>query len=223
MKIIIPAKKHSTRVPNKNWHPFFNEKNLVEIKIEQLMRCCNPTDVYLSSDYWEMETLANKYNINFLKRSPILASDETPWPDALLGIIESTPFDDHEDIAWVEVVNPLFDDYESLFDKWQNVKADHDSLVLVSPINKFLMQANGKPLNFQYGKWHSMSQNMDPLYAWDSACIMKKKDLLYFSYPIGKKPYLFSTNEQCIDIDTLSDFELAQYFYSKKMKHGNKK
>jgi len=222
MKIIIPAKKNSNRVPNKNWRPFYEDKNLVEIKIEQILRCVNPKDVFLSTDFLEMEQLANHYNINFLLRNPIYSSDETPWPDALLGIIKNTPFVENEDIAWVEVINPLFDDYIALFEKWQLVKENYDSIVLVSPINKFLLHSDGRPVNFQFGKWHAMSQNLDPLYAWDSACIMQKKNLLYFSYPIGKKPFLFSTGNQCIDIDTFDDFELAQYYYSKKIKNENK-
>jgi CMP-N-acetylneuraminic acid synthetase len=151
-------------------------------------------------------------------RDPEFASDDTPWPDALSGIIRNTTLSDDETIAWVEVINPLFDDYAALFKKWEEIRHEHDSLVLVSPLNKFLLNKNGRPVNFQFGKWHAMSQNMEPLFAWDSACIMRKKDLLYFSYPIGKTPYLFSTEGQCIDIDTMEDFELAQYFYSKKIK-----
>ena len=222
MKIIIPAKQHSTRVPDKNWRLFYNEKNLVEIKIEQILKSSDPRDVFLSTDYLEMDSLTKKYNINILPRNPLFASDETPWPDALLGIIKDTKFDEEEDIAWVEVINPLFDDYDSFFKKWQKEKDKHDSIILTSPINKFLLNSHGRPLNFQFGKWHSMSQNMEPLYAWDSACIMQKKNLLYFSYPIGKTPYLYSTGTQCIDIDTMEDFELAQYFYSKKNKSENK-
>jgi CMP-N-acetylneuraminic acid synthetase len=216
MKVIIPAKKHSTRVPDKNWRTFHGEKNLVEIKIEQVLGSCDPKDVFLSTDDLSKTSVTEKYGIHLLPRNPVFASDETPWPDALLGIIKDTDFDQNEDIAWVEVINPLFDDYASLFKKWGEVKADHDSIVLTSPMNKFLLDKKGRPLNFQFGKWHAMSQHIEPLYAWDSACIMRKKDLLYFSYPIGKTPYMYSTANQCIDIDTLDDFALAQYYYSKK-------
>lgn len=222
MKIIIPAKKNSTRVPGKNWRIFDNNKNLVEIKIEQVLKAAAPENIFLSTDDAEKESLAKQYGINFLLRDPEFASDDTPWPDALSGIIRNTAFSDDETIAWIEVINPLFDDYASLFRKWEEIRHEHDSLVLVSPLNKFLLNKNGRPVNFQFGKWHAMSQNMEPLFAWDSACIMRKKDLLYFSYPIGKTPHLFSTGEQCIDIDTMEDFEQAQYFYSKKLKSENK-
>lgn len=216
MKIIIPAKKYSSRVPDKNWRLFHEGKNLVEIKIEQLLRSAAAADIFLSTDDQEKQSLTKKYGINLLLRDPLFASDETPWPDALFGIIKETNFNDDDEIAWVEVINPLFDDYANFLKKWEEVKNKNDSLVLASPINKFLLNAKGMPINFQFGKWHAMSQNMESLYAWDSACVMRKKDLLYFSYPIGRTPYIYSTGSNCIDIDTQEDFELAQYYYSKK-------
>ncbi len=216
MKIIIPAKRNSTRVPNKNWRAFFNGQNLVEIKIEQLLKSVNAKDIFLSTDHQEQVEMTQQYGIQLLPRNALFASDDTPWPDALHGIISDTAFHSDESIAWVEVINPLFDNYSALFAKWEEVKHIHDSIVLASPMNKFLMDENAKPINFQFGKWHAMSQNMKPWFAWDSACIMRKRDMLYFSYPIGKSPFLFSTQGHCIDIDTMDDFEMAQYFYSKK-------
>jgi CMP-N-acetylneuraminic acid synthetase len=217
MKIIIPAKRHSTRIKDKNWKTFFQNKNLVEIKIEQLLKSQQPQDIYLSCDSAEMKSLADNYKINFIHRKGALASDDTSWPDALKGMIEELPADLDEDILWVEVINPLFDSYGEMVKTWNLVKAEHDSMVLVAPFTKFLIRENGQPLNFMYGKWHSMSQNMEPTYAWDSACIMKKSDLIYFSYPIGRKPYLYKTQEQCIDIDIPQDFELAQILYKRKI------
>jgi CMP-N-acetylneuraminic acid synthetase len=221
MKTIIPAKKSSSRVPDKNWRPFHENKCLVEIKIEQLLKSTAPSDIYLSCDDNSKKNIADKYGINFLLRNTQYASDDTPWPDALHGIINETSFDNNEAIAWVEVINPLFSDYALLYRIWNEKKAGHDSLVLASPVKKFLLDKMGRPINFQFGKWHSMSQQMEALYAWDSACIMSKKNLLYFSYPIGKTPYIVSTGSQCIDIDTMEDFELAQYYYNKKLQNEN--
>jgi len=217
MKVIIPAKRNSSRVQDKNWRPFYKDKNLVQIKIEQLLTKVLPVDIYLSCDDEEMKKYAAQYGINFILRAPALASDNTPWSDAVKGMVEEMPVNNDEDIAWVEVINPLFSDFDLLFEKWNQVKAQYDSLVLVSPVTKFLLHNNGAPVNFMPGKWHAMSQNLDPLYAWDSVCIMSKKNILYFSYPIGKTPYLFSTESPCIDIDTLNEFELAQLLFAQKI------
>jgi CMP-N-acetylneuraminic acid synthetase len=216
MKIIIPAKRYSSRVKDKNWKVFSGNKNLVEIKIEQLLESQNANDIYLSCDSPELRSIADAYKINFIHRNAAFASDSTPWPDALKGMVEELPAADDEDILWAEVINPLFDGFREMIKTWNRIKSDYDSLILVAPFTKFLIKENGQPLNFMYGKWHSMSQNMEQTYAWDSACIMKKSDLIYFSYPIGKKPYLYKTEEQCIDIDTPQDFELAQLLYNKK-------
>ncbi|MEZ4805505.1 MAG: hypothetical protein R2852_08500 [Bacteroidia bacterium] len=221
MKVLIPAKKESSRLSNKNWREFYKGKNLVEIKIEQVLKSFPASDVYLSSDYIEFKQKAEAYGIHFIHRHKDLASDNTPWPDAFAGIVNEMPVDDEEDIAWVEVINPLFDAYDLLFERWLEVKDQNDSLVLVSEFNKFLMNGAGMPLNFMYGKWHAMSQNKEKQYIWDSACIMKKKDMKYFSYPIGKTPHLFKMESSAIDIDTKDDFKLAQILFSQKYGHAN--
>lgn len=222
MKAIIPAKSSSTRVPDKNWRPFHNDLSLTDIKIRQLLYALSPQDIYLSCDDIGKKTIADRYGIEFMLRKEEYASDATPWPDALHGIISGSGLPDDEDIAWVEVINPLFSDYAALFGKWAEVKTMHDSLVLAAPLTKFLIDGRGAPVNFQYGKWHAMSQHMEPLYAWDSACVMRKRDLLYFSYPIGRTPYIYATEEQCVDIDTMADWELAQYLYAKKLERENR-
>jgi CMP-N-acetylneuraminic acid synthetase len=219
MKIIIPAKKNSSRVPDKNWRPFHNGKSLVEIKIDQVVRHFGTESVFLSCEDPEKKKLADLMGIGFLLRSERWALDSTPWPDVIQGIVQETNFDENEDIFWIEVVNPLFDRYHLMYQKWLEFRETHDSMVLAAPFNKFLITHSGKPVNFQYGKWHAMSQNIEPLYEWDSACIIRKRDLLYYSYPIGRTPAIFSTEDQCVDIDTMKDFELAQYFFNKH--HNN--
>ncbi len=222
MKVIIPAKQNSTRVINKNWRNFHHGKNLVEIKIEQLLKSVPASDIFLSTDYKDFEKTATNYGIHFIPRNPVLASDDTPWADAFSGMIGELPLQDHEDIAWVEVINPLFDAYDDLFKKWQEIKHTHDSLVLTSQCTKFLLKSNGQPLNFMCGKWHQMSQNMEPLFAWDSVCIMNKKNMMYFGYPIGKTPYLYSHGDTPVDIDSMQDFEMAQLLYIRKFDNENK-
>jgi CMP-N-acetylneuraminic acid synthetase len=216
MKVVIPAKLNSTRVHNKNWRQFSGGENLVDIKIKQVLKATSHESVYLSCDDLSLKTYADKYEINFLHRSPEFASDSTSWPDAFSGMINETPIGENEDIAWVEVINPLFDDYRALFGKWDEMKNEYDSLVLAAPFNKYLFTGSGRPVNFQFGKWHDMSQNLSHYFTWDSACIMPKKKMLYFSYPIGKKPFIYSTGDNCIDIDTMADFEIAKILYARK-------
>jgi len=218
MKVIIPAKRHSSRVPDKNWRPFYGTKSLTEIKIEQLLGSFPVSDFDLSCDDEAMASIAEKAGIGFLLRSAEHAADATPWPDALYGIVAATPFDDEDDIMWVEVINPLFDDYAGMKAGWEKVCMEgYDSLVLAAPFNKFLLRPDGRPYNFLPGKWHVASQGLEPLFIWDSACIMKKRDMLYFSYPIGRKSLLYSTGSNCVDIDTMDEFVLAQNLYTAKM------
>ena len=216
MKVVIPAKEKSSRVPDKNWRPFYNNKCLVEIKIEQLLKLFKPEDMYLSCDAASKITIAKKYGINFSLRNPLLASDATGWSDVVTGIAGEIPCPDDEEILWAEVTSPLFNEYERLLKLWQQNKANHDSLLSVNEIRDFLIDAKGRAINFNYGRWHCPSQELEPIYSMDSTFIMSKKNMFYFNYPVGKKPFLYINQHKSIEIDTLQEFELSQRLFTEQ-------
>jgi N-acylneuraminate cytidylyltransferase len=214
MKAIIPVKSSSSRVENKNWRPFFGEFSLTEIKIRQLLPFLDKKDIYMSCENIAKKSLADAYGIQFLLRDPLLCQDQTSWADVVTQIVEATPFDEQEEVLWVEVVNPLFSNFGDMLQVWKENKHRHDSLLAVSTMKKYLLDSSGKPVNFQFGRWHTISQQLPTYYAWDSMNIMKKRDILYYHYPIGNTPYLYAIDGQTIDIDTLQEFELAQKLFA---------
>jgi N-acylneuraminate cytidylyltransferase len=213
MKVIIPVKATSRRVPEKNWRPFYKNKSLVDIKIEQVLRAFEPADIFLSCEDFSKKEVADNYGINFILREPSLAIENIPWPQSFTGMIKEIPVNEDEDIFWVEAVNPLFADFISLKSVWLEQKGDHDSLILAAPIKKFIFDAKGHPANFLYGPWHTYSQDLIPYYTWDSVCVMSKKRMLEFGYPIGRNPYFYTFEEPSVDIDTLDEFKIAQLVY----------
>jgi len=219
MKIVIPAKENSSRVPSKNWRPFYQGKSLVEVKIEQLLGVFDPKDIYLSCDTEVRSEVAIEYGIQFVLRDSILAADETPWAQAVTGIIDSIPCSIEEDILWAEVTSPLFNEYSGLVAAWSRNKQDHDSLLTVNEVKEFLINEKGRAVNFNYGHWHCRSQDLEPLYSMEATFIMAKKNILEFNYPVGVKPYLFVLRDRSVEIDTLAEFELAQQLYTQKKKH----
>lgn len=216
MKVIIPAKSISNRVPHKNFRPFYQNKSLLDIKIEQVLTAFDPKDIYLSCDDPTFQNIASTYGIEFILRNKKFATEDIPWPKAFMGIISELHVADDEDIFWVEVVNPLFKDFVEFKETWvEKKKEGFDSMVLVSSIKKFLFHSNGHPANFLYGPWHTYSQELTPYYAWDSVCVMQKSDMHYFEYPIGRKPHFFITDSPSIDIDTMEEFNIASILYAK--------
>ncbi len=213
MKVIIPAKENSTRVPNKNWREFYEGISLTQIKIEQLLQCFQASDIFLSCDQESRRSISDHYGINFHLRESVLASDDTAWSEAVTGILEDLPIEDSEDILWTEVTSPLFSDYSALIRTWEDQKGDHDSLLTVKSHKEFFFSKNGQPVNFQFGKWHRSSQDLDPLYSMDASFIIQKALLLSLQYPIGRHPYFFVLEQETVEIDTPLDFKVAQELF----------
>jgi CMP-N-acetylneuraminic acid synthetase len=214
MKVVIPAKAKSGRVPNKNWRPFYKDKSLVEVKIEQLIKLFKPEDIYLSCDDPSKKEIADKYSIQFMLRDSLFAKDETSWSDVVTGIIDQIECDENEEIMWAEATSPLFNSYDLLISDWNASKGTHDSILTVSECREFLIDAQGRAVNFNYGRWHCDSQKLDPLYTMDSTFIMSKKNYLYFHYPVGKKPLIHVIEGKAIEIDTMHEFEMAQKIFA---------
>jgi len=212
LKVAIPLKTNSDRVPNKNLRPFVGEDSLFDIKAKQLLRCVAPEDVFVSSENLEAKPIVEKYGFNFLHRDIALTPNSAPWSDVIKNIV--TAIDDTSDIFWVQVVQPLFDEFEQVLRKWNEVYDKHDSLAVVQRLHHHLLDANGHPVNFNFGYWHKVSQDLPPVYqvTWAAFC-MKREMLNQCWYNIGKNPFLYETDAPLIDIDYPVDFEIAQYIY----------
>src|SRR4051812_16412057 len=104
VKVLIPAKASSSRVPDKNWRPFDEDRCLVEVKLRQVLRTFAPEDVYVSCDDPRKRPVVERHGARFLLREPRLADDATIWADVVSGLVGAMPCDDEEEICWVECV-----------------------------------------------------------------------------------------------------------------------
>lgn len=215
MKIVIPVKSNSTRVPNKNFRPFFKEKSITDILIEKLafQGCSN---IYISSDDYSKQSIADKYGCNFLLREKRLCDNDTFLTDVIQGVCRQLP-NDLDDIAWCQVIDPLFNDYKAVFDQWNRQRDSYDSLVVVYPIKKYLLDENYRPINFGFGHWHIKSQNLVPFYDMTfTLSILKREWVEKCGYHVGSNPCWFHAKNEHVDIDTLEDFELAQLIFEQR-------
>ncbi len=214
MKVIIPLQTCSTRVKHKNIRPFYGEKSLFDIKAEQILTFEAAENVYVSSENMIVEELCATYGFNFMLRDPSLCGNEVYQPDLVKALTDPIPGDD--DIAWIQVTSPLFNDFERALKEWSDVRENHDSLVAVKPFKGHLLDETANPVNYAFGYWHKVSQKLPPLYSvlW-SLFILKRETVQKFQYHIGVNPHLFVTDTMVIDIDYEEDFELAQMVYKK--------
>jgi CMP-N-acetylneuraminic acid synthetase len=214
VKIIIPLQMCSTRIKHKNVRPFFRNDSLFDIKAKQILAFEDPHNVYVSSENPIVREFADRYGFHFMLRDPALTGNKVFQPDLVRALTDPLPGED--DIMWIQVTSPLFNEFVSAKQKWNEVREAHDSLVVVKPFRGHLLDAEGNPANFAFGYWHKVSQNLPRQYQilW-SLFILKRETVRKFHYHIGVKPFLFEARGFTIDIDYQQDFELAQLLYEK--------
>jgi CMP-N-acetylneuraminic acid synthetase len=103
---VIPARKGSKRIPKKNIR-ILNDKPLIMYSIEQALHCKSITDIVISTDIEEVESIIREYSdprIKIFWRDEELAGDLVSTEDVLINILEK--FSDGESISTVVTLLP---------------------------------------------------------------------------------------------------------------------
>lgn len=213
MKAIIPAKDNSLRIPHKNYIPFYDGKSLVDITIEKLLAVFSPEDIYLSCENEKRKSVCDKWGINFLNREAALTDNDANFKEWINR--DCDKISGEEDIAWCQVIDPLFNSYSDCINQWAKVRENHDSLVAVYPQKHYFLDANYKPQGFGFGAWHVKSQDLPLSFQFTfTFSILKRSCIRNIGYHVGSNPYWYHANNKAIDIDTEADFTLAQHVYA---------
>ena len=214
IKVAIPLKTNSERVGNKNLRPFINGDSLFDIKAKQLLKVFKPEDVYVSSENPEVKKIVEKYGFNFHLRDVALTL-KTAKENQIVKSVTDAIEDKTSDVMWVQVTQPLFNEFKQIVDIWDNIDDKYDSLAVVKKISHHILDTKGNPVNFNFGYWHKISQDLPQLFevTW-SAFIMKREMLEEAHYQIGRNPYLYETDAPLVDINDPTEFEVAQIVYN---------
>lgn len=113
IKVAIPLKTNSERIENKNLRPFIGEKSLFDIKSEQLLKVFKPEDIYVSSENPDVAKLVKKYGFNFHLRD-IALTTKTARENQIVKNITDAIDDKTCDVMWVQVTQPLFDEFKEI-------------------------------------------------------------------------------------------------------------
>lgn len=216
MKVLIPARTNSTRVPNKNFRPFHGEQSLFDIKAEQLKAAgVNPKDVYVSVEDEAIRPVVERHGFNFLLRDGFLC---TPEGERRLtaALVESVPADDDPFLLYVLVPDPFFSEYERFLETWGRVRMKgYDSMTAVRPVTHHVLYADGSPANHDF---HGQaSQCLKPWYTYSNvATMMNREFVLRTNRCMSDRPWLFNARQSGIEIDTMEDFALAQMMWTQR-------
>jgi CMP-N-acetylneuraminic acid synthetase len=216
MKAVIPVRKGSVRVKNKNLKSFAG-KSLLEYKIEQLKRVDDIEEVIVNSDCELMLNVAKKMGVSFKKRESFYASSEVSinlvWQDIAKNM-------DCETIIYVNATSPMISDStikscikkykeEGLFEKKQ-------SLNTVTSIREFLWNKEG-PINYDKNN-QPRSQDLPLVYHPNFGVNIIDKETMYGEKTIITDRFFpfFIDKVESIDIDDELDFEIAEILFTKR-------
>tara|TARA_B100001248_G_scaffold130767_1_gene98068 strand:- start:307 stop:975 length:669 start_codon:yes stop_codon:yes gene_type:complete len=216
ISFIVPVRKGSVRVKNKNIRKF-HRSSLLEIKLKQIRSNFPNNPLLLSSDCNESLIKGKKYGCIIDKRSKKYCSSSIPMREVYSYLASKI---DTKYICYLNVTSPLLKDkslMEAIKIFIQNYPK-YKSLASVSIIKEYLWYKN-KAINYDPLN-HPKSQNLPDYFSVNfgvniiSTKVMRDEKLLVKK---GFLPYRLTFPEN-IDIDTEDDFFLAEYFYKRNFK-----
>lgn len=216
---LIPVREGSNRVKEKNFREFIDDESLLSLKIKQLKEedCFN--NIYVSSDSKRAKEMALDLGAEFLERPEHLCQAEARWFDVTNNILESVP--GNPLATWTMVTAPMFTRYKEGINLFNSkVEEGFNSLLTVEAHKEYYLNEKGRPVNCNFGFWHSYTQELETYYSiTGSMYLAQKSDQLKWSYWIGTKPLLFEISRfESVDVDTIEDFEFAKILYENKFK-----
>ena len=211
---LIAVRKGSQRIKSKNIKPFCNS-SLLEIKIQQAVRCSLIDEVVVSSDCEKMLSMAKDYGVKTQKRDDYFCSNDIPMNLVYEYLARNI---DCEHVVYLHVTSPLLLD-ESLQKSIELYKKKtlegYDSLASVENLKKYLWH-KGNAVNYNPDQ-HPRSQDLPEYVALNFAINIVSRDIMISRKNIlGNNfyPYVLSEIES-IDVDNEFDFEIAEHFYKK--------
>ena len=218
MRAIIPAKTSSTRVADKNWRQFYAGKSLVDLNIEALMGAgIEAADIHVScEDAERLERVNRRWGVTPLLRDPSLCPNDVPLTTWVRETCAQLPGDD--DLIWSQVCDPMFNQHRNAIYKWPAALAEgHDSMCVVHPLNAYLLDEHFRPFGWQWGEWHTPSQQLPQLYTFPfTLSILTRSAIDRTGYHIGARPQWYVSAGESIDIDTPAEFDLARHMFAEK-------
>ncbi len=209
MKFVIPAKRSSTRVPDKNYRPFSHGKSLLDLLATKLSNiAADPADVFLSSEDESTREVAERFGASYLPREARFTENSYPFQAVVNEVCKQVPGDD--DIMWCHATDPFFDEHAAVVQAWAHRdQAASDSIVVVYPMRDYLLDEKFNPMGFGFGAWHRPSQQLPTFYQLGFTCSIMTRPVATGLGLVGAQPMWHVAQNMTVDIDTQAEFELA--------------
>ena len=212
---LVPARKNSLRLKNKNIK-IFNDKPLISYTFDILKKNNFIKHSYISSDSDKIIKLAKKYNINCISKRPSYLSQSTTETYQVVKFFLQELSKNNLNYDYIAILQPTSPLRKATTLKKACkifFKKNLNSLISVSYIpfkSKFLVQSKKDYIS----KKNLLNLENDlffingAIYIYKIKEIIKNQTLFFENNYIYKMPF-----EESIDIDDLSDFNLALKLY----------
>ena len=219
MKItaVIPVRKGSQRVKDKNLRPFAGT-TLLDVKIKALLHVPEIDSIVVNTnseaaiEFVEEEYAGTK--VTFHRREEYYASSQCSGSDFFKHLGEIT---DTDIFIYAPCTSPFVkpETFSACIKKFLEDNGEHDCVSTVSSVKEFLW-LDGKAMNYDPLNAPN-SQNLPDVVALNfGATVVKREDLIKNHNIIGKKPdFVITSDIEAVDIDTPLDFYIAEQLYIK--------
>lgn len=215
LTFIIPTRKGSARVKNKNIKKFANT-SLLELKVKQIKRCFAKYPLLVSTNCPASIKICKKNNVKFDTRPEKFCTNKVPMKKVysyLAGLVKT------DYICYVNVTSPLILDQTmiSIFKKFNKIKKKYKCITTTSIFKEYFWFKN-KALNYNPDN-HPRSQDLPNYHALNFAVtIIDAKYMKFYGKIISNNFFKYPINfPENIDIDYDYQFKLAEIIYKKKL------
>ena len=209
---IIPARGNSKRIPNKNIR-LLNNHPLVYYVMKNALDSKYITDIIVTTDSQEVETISRQLGIQSIHRPENLCQDDTTLDAVVYHAVQGRKFDY---VVTMQPTSPLLN-VQTLDDAIEHcINGNYDTVISVINYprlawkieNELIVPEYEERLNFQY---------LPPHYQETGAFLISKHESVTATTRIGNKVDVFElTKEEAINIDTFQDLALANVILQKK-------
>ncbi len=212
MKILIPARGGSKRIPKKNLVDV-NGKPLLQYTIETCRKITN--EIYVSTEDKEIKEFAEFMNVNVIDRPERLATDESKTEDVVEHFLEEVDMNGDDLFCVVQPTSPLLHFNSILFGVEQmEMSLDYskyDSIISVCEDVNYYWDSNGKPVNFELGK-RKRTQEHQVWFKENGAFYITTKNNFLKKNILqnGNVGFVVMNEQESIDVDYQSDLEMVR-------------
>ena len=217
---IIPARKSSKRIKNKNIINFFG-RPMIAHTIQSLIKMRLFDKIIVSSDSQIILNIAKKNGAETFKRSHKLSTDKVPTFDVIKNVIKNLSY--QVDNVCCLYSTSLFIKKKYILDSFKILKRNKNSLIMsvckyTHPIERSFFLKKNNELTFRYPKNKlKQTQSFKSSY-YDAAQFAISNSKFYTNFSFKKKSKILGyvlDDSETTDIDTKEDLIKAKKIYKR--------